>query len=161
MIAQESTTDTLALAVALGLLAGMRSATAPATLSAALAHGDAPHRDDPLVALAIRLRPLLMVFAAAELAADKLPSVPNRTSPPALVGRVTLGAASGALAARAYGGSVVVAALLAGAAAFAATFASFQMRRLTSERGGLSSTAAGLLEDAAVLAAASALARRG
>ena len=160
MVRQSSPPNTFALALALGLLAGARSATAPATLSAVLARGDAPFRHDPLVALAIRARPLLLALALAELGADKLPMTPNRTSPPPLIGRVVLGAASGALAARAYGSSALLAAMLAGAAAFASTFASFYLRRLASERAGLSSTVAGLLEDAAVVSVAAAVARR-
>jgi uncharacterized membrane protein len=159
MIAQNELIDTRGLPLALGLIAGVRSATAPATLSAALA-GGAVLTDDPLVALTIRLRPLLTAAALAEMGADKLPGMPDRTSPVALAGRVLLGAASGALAARAFGRPQLPAALLAGGAAAAATFASYHLRRLGSERIGLPGPAVGLIEDAALATAATALVRR-
>lgn len=142
-----------ALPLVLGLLAGVRSATAPAALSILLRHGDAPHADDQLVALTARLRPLLLALAGAELVGDKLPGMPDRISPPALLGRIGLGALAGGLAARAYGRSTVLGALVAGAAALASTFASFQLRALISERLGLPSPAAGLVEDAALAGA--------
>jgi uncharacterized membrane protein len=149
----------LALPLALGLIAGVRSASAPATLSAVLASGSAPHADDPLVALALRLRPLLLTMAGGELAGDKLPAMPNRTSPPALLGRIGLGALSGGLAARAFGQPMILAAGVAGAAALASTFASFHLRTLLSESLGLPSAAAGLVEDAVLLAAAALVVR--
>ncbi len=146
------------LTAALGAIAGARSATAPAAISAALARGGPD--DDRLVALAVRLRPLLYLFAAMEMVADKLPITPDRTSPPALLGRIALGAASGLLAARAYGRSPIIAGLLAAGAALGATFAFFHMRRLLMDDLGMDGVTSGLVEDAAVAAAAAALVRQ-
>jgi uncharacterized membrane protein len=147
------------LAAALGAIAGARSATAPAAISAALARGGP--EGDPLVALAVRLRPLLYLFAALEMVADKLPITPDRTSPPALLGRVALGTASGALAARAYGRSPIIAGLIAAGAALGASFAFFHLRRLLMDDLGMDGVTSGLVEDVAVAAAATALARQG
>lgn len=146
--------------LALGLIAGVRSATAPATLSLALAQNAPSDADNQIVALAIRLRPLLLALAGAELISDKLPGMPDRTSPPVLLGRIALGALAGGLAARASGRSALLAGLLAGSAALAASFASFHLRRLASERLGLPSPAVGLLEDVALLTAVALLVRQ-
>jgi uncharacterized membrane protein len=146
------------LAAALGAIAGSRSATAPAAMSAALARGGPD--DDPLVELAVRLRPVLYTFALLEMAADKLPFMPARTSPPALLGRVALGTASGVLAARAYGRSPLLGGLLAAGVALSATFAWFHLRRLLMEDLGMDGLASGLVEDAAIATAAAALVRQ-
>jgi uncharacterized membrane protein len=147
-----------ALTAALGAIAGARSATAPAAMSAALARGDAAH--DPLVALAVRLRPVLYTLVFLEMVADKLPFMPARTTPPALVGRVALGTASGALAARAYGRNPLLAGLLAASAALGASFVWFHLRRLLMDELGMDGLASGLVEDAAVATAAAALVRQ-
>jgi uncharacterized membrane protein len=146
------------LAAALGAIAGSRSATAPAAMSAALARGGA--EGDPLVALAVRLRPLLYAAALLEMVADKLPFMPARTSPPALLGRIALGTASGVLAARAYGRSPLLAGLLAAGAALGATFAWYHLRRMLMEDLGMDGVTSGLVEDVAVAAAATTLARQ-
>jgi uncharacterized membrane protein len=146
------------LAAALGAIAGARSATAPAAMSVALARDGAG--GDPLVALAVRLRPLTYAAALLEMVADKLPFTPDRTSPPALLGRIALGAASGILAARAYGRSPLLAGLLAAGAAFGATFAWYHLRRTLMDDLGMDGVTSGLVEDAAVAAAAAALVRQ-
>lgn len=153
-------TEFYALVAALGVIAGLRSASAPATASALLARGAWPRADDPAVALAVRLGPALRAAALAELAADKLPMMPDRTAPPVLAGRVLLGSLSGGLLARAAGRSPLLAAALAGLLAVAGSFAGLRLRRLLSDGLGLPNLPAGLAEDALVLAAAGGLVAR-
>lgn len=142
-----------ALVAAAGLIAGLRSASAPATVSTALERGDWPEGDDPLVALATRLAPALRAMALGEMAADKLPSMPSRTAPPILAGRLLLGASSGVLLARAAGRNPLTAALLAGLMAVLSAFVGLRLRLLLSERLRMP-LVAGLVEDAVVVSAA-------
>jgi uncharacterized membrane protein len=139
--------------IAAGLLAGLRSVSAPATVSTALERGNWPMNNDPLVALAAKAAPLLRLLALGELAADKIPGMPSRTAPPILLGRILLGAASGLLLARASGREQVPAALVAGLATTAASFLGLQLRLLLSKILPLPGMAA-LIEDAIVLSAA-------
>lgn len=134
-----------------GLIAGLRSMSAPAAVSAALA-------DE--YALAARAAPALRALAAGEMVADKLPFMPARTSPVALAGRVSLGAIAGAAVAVACGRSPLLGALLAGAAAIPSSYAGMALRTAAVERLGLPDTIVALAEDAAVVAAGRAL-RRG
>lgn len=98
----------LARSVALGAATGARSLTPMAML--------ARHRGDWLSAVTA-------VGALAELVADKLPSTPSRLKQPSLSGRVAAGVLAGGLLARRHGRPVVPAALVAGAAALAASYA--------------------------------------
>src|SRR5437588_9286113 len=85
-------------AVGMGAVAGMRSMAAPALVSDRLSKdeeaagtGLVGFMAQPRVALGFKL------LAAAEAIADKTPWVPDRTSPPALVGRAVAGALVGAV----------------------------------------------------------------
>lgn len=145
------------LVAAVGLIAGLRSATAPATAATLLERGSWPGEADPAVALAARFAPVLRGVAVAEMAADKLPMMPDRTVPPVLAGRILIGAASGALLARAAQRSAILAALLGGLLAVAGAFAGLNLRRFLSDNLGVPNIPAGLLEDAAVIGGASAV----
>ncbi|HMQ32595.1 MAG TPA: hypothetical protein PKD53_17820 [Chloroflexaceae bacterium] len=135
--------------VAAGLLAGLRSFSAPAAVSSALA-GQAE--------LAAQVAPALRLLAAGEMVADKLPFMPDRTSPPILASRVLLGAGAGVVVALAYGRSWVAAAAIAGAAAAAGSYAGLALRRALGERLGLPDQLVALAEDAAVIGVGRALA---
>ncbi|HEU4994135.1 MAG TPA: hypothetical protein VFT29_04920 [Gemmatimonadaceae bacterium] len=91
-------------------------------------------------------------FALGELVYDKVPSVPDRTSPASLLGRIMAGALVGAMVAgrtrRKRGESAVV----GGFVAFASAHATYRLRRALSAR--LPAVAAALLEDAIVVGAA-------
>ena len=91
------TRTTLALSAGLGLIAGMRSMAAPALLSRHLAGRSARGRGAAMRLLASRrTASVLTVLAAGEMVADKTPAIPDRTDPPALLGRIVMGALSGA-----------------------------------------------------------------
>ncbi len=134
--------------LAAGLLAGLRSLSAPAAVSSALA---------TRAELAARAAPALRLLAAGEMVADKLPFMPDRTSPPILAGRALIGAAAGVVVASAYGRSRALGAVLAAAAAVAGSFGGLALRRTLGERLGLPDPLVALAEDAAVIGVGRAL----
>ena len=129
------TESTLERIVALGALTGMRSMAGPATLAFARRSAS---------------RPVMALLAAGEMVADKTPFVGNRIDPLPLAGRAVLGAVVGALVAREQRGNVLLGGVIGAATALAAAHLAYQARK----RLPLPPTAAGLLEDALVLALA-------
>jgi uncharacterized membrane protein len=137
----------LLLALFIGVVAGLRSLTAPAVVSwAAVLHwinlnGTWASWMGHPVTVAI-----LTVLAVVELVGDKLPKTPNRTAPPVFIARIVLGAFAGAVIGTAWGyrwgglGAGVIGAVLG-------TLGGYQARtRLAAAHGHDLSVA--LLEDA-------------
>jgi len=155
----------LVLSAALGWVAGMRSATAPATLARALASrptaGDRwLRRPDgwPATWLAARPAPTALALAAAgELVADKLPMTPHRTDAAPFAGRVASGALVGAAVAGRRGTSLVGAALAGAVGAAVSTVAMHRVRAVASDQIG--ALPAALAEDALALALGTAASR--
>ena len=100
-----------------GVACGMRSLSGPGLLAV---RGAIPGR----------ARYGVLALSAGELAADKTPVVPSRTTPPALGGRAVTGALSGRAVAGLPGAAVGAAAAVAG------TYASGQVRSSVVERPG-------------------------
>ncbi len=94
----------LLLALLIGVVAGLRSLTAPAVVSWAAAlhwinlNGTWAAWVGHPVTVAV-----ITVLAVAELVGDKLPKTPNRTAPPVFVARIVLGAFAGAVIGTAWG----------------------------------------------------------
>ncbi len=152
---------TLAVAAAFGTLTGMRSASGPALLAArSLTAGPQPGAGPAERWLAHPGTALVLgVLAVGEIVADKMPWIPARIAPPSLAGRIASGALCGGLQARRWGQRVWAPALVGGLAALGSTFVAYSVRRRTSERFGISTALLGVVEDALVIAAASALFR--
>jgi uncharacterized membrane protein len=131
-----------------GLIAGLRSVSAPAAVSAALSGENV---------FAARLAPILRLLALGEMVADKLPFMPPRTAPFVLAGRALLGAGAGAALAAARRRSWLAGALLAGLAAVASSYAGLALRSAAAERLGLPDQLVALAEDAVVVTAGRAL----
>jgi uncharacterized membrane protein len=153
-----SESDVYLRAAGLGAIAGLRSFSAPALLSHQISRsnkqeGVASLLGSPTVAA------VLGVLAGGEIVADKLPWMPNRTDPPALIARAGSGAFVGATICRAKGRSAVTGALIGAAAAIAATFAGFHLRRAAVRDLGLPDTIVALVEDAVVVGAGTSLLR--
>ncbi len=134
----------------IGLVAGARSMTPLAAVSAAARRGALPPDNG---AAALLANPWVsrgaVALAAGELLGDKLPAAPNRTSLPGLAGRIVSGALAGAaLAPR---NRRVAAALRGAAGAVAGGYLSFGARKEAMRRFGQTST--GLVEDAIVMRA--------
>jgi uncharacterized membrane protein len=148
-------------AISIGILAGMRSASAPAIASYILSN----HKSKILAKSHLGFLQSdvvakgLKYMAIFEFIGDKLPSAPNRIKPVALVGRGISGALAGAGIFKATGGSAVNGALIGGAAAIASTFGSFFLRKATVKGTGIIDPIIGAIEDALVVGAGIELAR--
>ena len=149
------------LAAGLGVVAGLRSMTAPAILSRA-AHLGPPG----LVRSPFRLfghstvGTALAVLAVGELVVDKIPFIPARTKPGPLTGRALSGALCGAIVCHAAGESSLNGAAVGALGAVAGSFAGRELRRLASDRGSVSGWVGAFAEDAiAIGAGAAALSR--
>jgi uncharacterized membrane protein len=132
-----------------GLIAGLRSFSAPAAVSLALAER---------YPRAAQLAPALQMLAAGEMLADKLPGMPARTTPPVLAGRALTGAISGAALADAAGRSRITGALLAGTVAIASSYAALALRSMLVQRLAVPDPLVALVEDAVVIVAGRTLA---
>ena len=88
---------TYALAFLIGVIAGLRSMTAPAAVSWAARLGWLHLENTWLAFLGFAATPyILSLLAIGELIADKLPKTPSRKSPPGFIGRLLTGALCGA-----------------------------------------------------------------
>lgn len=136
-------------AAGIGVVAALRSMTAPAVVSWA---GPAPN--SPLQFLKSKTAgKVFSALAAGELFLDKLPSTPNRTKPALLIGRIASGAFCGAALCSSARRSVALGAALGGLGAIAGTFAGYHLRRRIHQRFHMPDTAIALVEDAIAIEA--------
>ncbi len=144
-----------------GVLAGMRSASAPAITSHILSH----HHSKILERSPLNFMQSnavangLKFMVLAEFVGDKLPSTPNRIKPVVIAARCISGALAGAGILKASGGNAVVGALLGGTVAFASTFSSFFLRKAMVKTSGVIDPIIGAIEDALVIGAGVGLAK--
>jgi uncharacterized membrane protein len=118
------------LALGIGIVAGLRSLTAPAVvawgahLSWLNLHGSpfAFMGSTPAVAI-------LSVLAIGELIADKLPMIPKRTAPAPLMARIITGGLCGACLCAAARQSLIAGALLGGIGGIVGAFVGHGIRR--------------------------------
>jgi uncharacterized membrane protein len=90
--------------LAIGIIAGLRTMTAPAAVSWAARMGWLNLAPTPLAFLGYAVTPwIFTVLALVELVTDQLPSTPSRTVPPQFGGRIISGGLSGAAIGAAYG----------------------------------------------------------
>lgn len=143
----------------LGLLAGIRSAAAPALAGSILQDNRKGTATIPgLLIPGYALTNALKIMAFAELLADKLPFTPNRTRPISIMIRCASGALVGAGIFNAAGKQVITGALIGATVAGASTFGSFFLRKALAKTG-LGYFVSGVIEDAFVVGAAIKLAR--
>jgi uncharacterized membrane protein len=140
-----------ALAFLIGVVAGLRSLTAPAAVSWAARLGWLHVENSWLAFLGFAATPYIVsVLALGELVADKLPQAPSRKAPPGFIARILTGALSGAALGASSGSlsSGLTVGLIAGVAgAIAGTFGGYELRvRLVKASGGKDLPIA-LLED--------------
>ena len=131
----------------IGVIAGLRSMTAPAAVSWATRLGRLHVEGSWLAWLAYAATPYILTLAAiGELIADQLPKTPSRKAPPGFITRIV----SGALCGAAFGihGGAMTGGLLAGIiGAIAGTLGGYEARvRLVRSTGGKDLPIA-LLED--------------
>src|SRR5215469_12603370 len=97
------------LALAIGIVAGLRSLTAPAVVAWAAHLNWLNLHDSPLAFMASTAAVVIFsVLAFGELISDKLPSTSKRTAPAPLVARIVTGGLCGACLCASTGQSLVV-----------------------------------------------------
>jgi uncharacterized membrane protein len=139
----------------LGAATGLRSMTPMAVLCWFAYLGHLPV-DGTWASWTTKL-PVAIVFtvlAAAEYIGDKLPKMPNRTSPVALITRVILGGLIGAIVAAGLDGPGFEGGILGVAGALIGTFGGFLIRREIVLQRGSRDWPVALLEDAIALGCA-------
>jgi uncharacterized membrane protein len=137
----------LLLAFFIGFLAGLRSLT-PAAATAWATH--LGWLKLPRTLSWIGTTPAVVIFtllALTELVADKLPQTPSRTAPPGLIGRVVMGALTGACVATAGAQGAVLGAVLGVVGGIAGTFGGYEARTRLVKSLGAPDFVIALLED--------------
>jgi uncharacterized membrane protein len=120
----------LALALGLGIVAGLRSLTAPAVTAWAAYLGWLDLQGSRVAFMASTVA--LVVFsllAIGELIGDKLPQIPRRTAIAPLLARIFSGALCGACLGAAAHQTLLPAGLLGGAGGIIGAFAGYEIRR--------------------------------
>ena len=147
-----NTTTILALAFAIGVIAGLRSMTAPAIVSWA-AHWewlDLQHSQLAFFGSTAAVY-ILSAGAIVELIVDKLPRTPRRTEPLGLIARFALGGLSGAALCASATQSIVLGAVLGGVGGLAGGFAGYAARTRLVNALKVPDTVVAVLEDAVAI----------
>jgi uncharacterized membrane protein len=141
--------------ISLGALAGMRTLSAPVVATHILSnHPSKKLEKSPLRFMqSTTVAAVLKVLSVTELIADKLPSTPNRIEPGGVAGRTLSGALAGASIYKAVGGKALTGALIGGAAAIAATYGSYYLRKSVVKANHIADPLIGATEDALVIGA--------
>jgi uncharacterized membrane protein len=151
----------LLLAFLIGIVAGLRSLTAPAVVAWAAHLHWLNLEHTPLGFLGSTAAVAVFTLAAlAELIADKLPKTPSRTAPPGLIARFVFGGLSGTALAAAAGQSLVLGAVLGAAGGLAGAFAGYQARTRSVKALNAPDFVIALVEDAVAIGAGLFLASR-
>jgi len=141
--------EVLLLAFLIGVLAGLRSLSAPALVSLA-AHREWIHLHNTPLSFMARTPTfaIFLLLALGELVADKLPSTPSRTAPLGLVARILMGGLCGACLALAGMQSQALGAVLGAAGGVAGTYGGYQLRTRLVKALGCPDFVIALAEDA-------------
>jgi uncharacterized membrane protein len=138
----------LALAFGIGVIAGLRSMTAPAVTSWAVHLGWLHLGGSRLANMGTTLAVIILtVLAVGELVADKLPFTPNRTAPGPLIARLVTGSICAAALAVSAGASLQASAALGAFGAIAGAFGGYNVRRQIVHGAGLPDFVVALGED--------------
>ncbi|PYL20853.1 MAG: hypothetical protein DMF44_14130 [Verrucomicrobia bacterium] len=149
------------LALGIGIVAGLRSLTAPAVvawgahLSWLNLHGSPLAFMGSTTAVAI-----FSLFALGELVADKLPMIPKRTSPGPLIVRIITGGLCGACLCAAVGKSLLAGALLGGIGGIVGAFVGYSVRRRLLNNFGIKDLVVAVCEDVIAISLALCLVSR-
>jgi uncharacterized membrane protein len=142
----------LAFAFAIGIVAGLRSMTAPAVVSWAAYWKWLDLQHSYLAFLGAAIAAYILAAAAiGELVVDKLPKTPSRKAPLGLIARFALGALSGAALCAATNQSLVLGALLGGIGGIAGAFIGYEVRTRLVKTLKVPDIVIALLEDAVAI----------
>lgn len=120
----------LALAFGIGVVAGLRSLTAPAAVAWAAHLGSLNLHDSTLAFIASTWAVILFsILAIFEFVADLLPTTPSRTAPAPLAARIISGGFCGACLCVAANQSLFIGAALGAIGAIAGAFAGYGLRK--------------------------------
>jgi uncharacterized membrane protein len=145
----------LLLAFLIGVVAGLRSLTAPAVVAWTAHRRWLELSYSPLAFL--HSPAAWIIFAAlalVELIADKLPTTPSRTAPPGLIARFITGGLSGAAVSLAGAHSLVLGAILGAVGGIVGAFAGYQARTRLVSALKVPDFVIALMEDVFAIAAA-------
>jgi uncharacterized membrane protein len=119
----------LGIAIGIGVVAGLRSFTAPAVVCWGAYLGWLNLQDSRLAFLGtIAAVAVATLLAIGELVMDKLPSTPSRTTAVPLVSRLVMGSLCGAAIGITAGQSVLLSVVLGAVGALIGTFGGYQIR---------------------------------
>ena len=157
-----STTLPAGPALGLGAISGLRSMSGPALLSRAAARGELDGLQGTRFAFLMRKRvsTVFTLMALGEMVADKSGLVPDRTAWGPLAGRAAAGGFVGAALFSASGAPWAAGAALGSLAAVAASYAGYTFRVVPHRKFGIPDPILGLVEDAIVVVAGTAVLRR-
>jgi len=145
-----------ALAAGMGVVAGLRSMTAPAAIAWAAKRKAIRLGSWPLVEIISgKVSDKAIQLALAELVADKLPFSRDRIEPGPLATRILSGAACGAVLSSAADRPLAEGAIFGGLGALIGAFGGYHLRRRLSR--GMPELSVALMEDALAIAAAAAI----
>jgi uncharacterized membrane protein len=143
----------LFLAFLIGVVAGLRSLTAPAVVAWAAHRNWLNLHNTPLSFMGSTAAVVIFtLLAVVELVADQLPSTPSRLKPPGLIARIVLGGLSGTGVAVAGAQSILLGAVLGMAGGIAGAFAGYEARTRLVKSLKVPDLVIALLEDAAAIA---------
>jgi uncharacterized membrane protein len=140
------------LAFLIGVIAGLRTMTAPAVVAWAANRHWLNLYNSPLAFMGSTAAvAVFTLLALGELVIDKLPSTPNRTRLAGLIGRTVLGGLSGAGVAVAGSQPIAPGAILGVAGAIAGAFAGYEVRKRLVRALKVPDFVIALLEDAVAI----------
>jgi uncharacterized membrane protein len=143
----------LLLAFLIGVIAGLRTMTAPTMVACAANRHWLNLDNSPLAFMGSTAAVVVFtVLALGELIVDKLPSTPSRTKFPGLIGRSVLGGLSGAGIAAAGAQSIAIGAVLGVAGGIAGAFAGYEVRTRLVRALKVPDFVIALLEDSVAIA---------
>ena len=138
----------LLLALGIGIVAGLRSLTAPAAVAWATHLGWLDLHGSPLAFMASTVAvAVFSLLAIGELIGDKLPKTPRRTAIAPLLARIFSGALCGACLGAAANRSPLLIGLLGGIGGVIGAFAGYEIRRRLVSQLHLRDVAVALFED--------------
>jgi uncharacterized membrane protein len=141
--------------IGIGIVAGLRSMTAPAAVSWAARLGWLDLGDSSLAFMGSTAAVVIFsLLAVAEFAADLHPATPSRTSPGPLIARIAMGGLSGACLCAAAGSSLALGAVLGGLGAVIGAFGGYEARTRLVAALGVKDRVVALSEDLVAIALA-------
>jgi uncharacterized membrane protein len=148
-----SSSEVLLLALLIGVIAGLRSLTAPAVVACAAHLGRLNLHDSILSFMGSKYAAVLFVLlAVAEIVNDKLPKTPNRTSLAGLIPRILFGGLAGVCLGIAGMQSLALGGILGAVGSVVGAFGGYSVRKSLVKALKVPDLVIALVEDAVAIA---------